>query len=144
MIDKLDELHAHWDAQMVDMGYSTTANDQGVAAQKTAKGGGNGGGTGAATVRVVSFVHAFGRDLSEAREWVAAFKESGLLRHVNQAWDLYSTAFRRIKKQISNVETLELQHVSPKLLAARDFELAVSLASSVLGRLPSSYILSYQ
>jgi FKBP12-rapamycin complex-associated protein len=38
---------------------------------------------------------------------------------------LYSSVFRRIKKQINNFESIELRHVSPKLLNARDLDLAV-------------------
>lgn len=82
-------------------------------------------GRGAATIRVVSFIHAFGRDLKEAEEWVNLYKTSHDLAAINQAWDLYSTVFRRIKKQINNVDKLEMQHVSPKLLHARNFQLAV-------------------
>jgi FKBP12-rapamycin complex-associated protein len=33
--------------------------------------------------------------------------------------------YRKIKKQLPQINTLELQYVSPKLLSARDFELAV-------------------
>jgi len=80
---------------------------------------------GAATIRVVSFIHAFGRDLKEAEEWVKLYRQSQDLAAINQAWDLYSTVFRRIKKQINNVDLLEMQHVSPKLLHARNFQLAV-------------------
>lgn len=44
---------------------------------------------------------------------------------LHQAWDLYTSVYRRIKKQLPQINTLELQYVSPKLLSARDFELAV-------------------
>ena len=37
----------------------------------------------------------------------------------------FSAVYRRIKKQLPQITTLELQYVSPKLLSARDFELAV-------------------
>jgi FKBP12-rapamycin complex-associated protein len=44
---------------------------------------------------------------------------------LNQAWDLYYLVFRRISKQLPQLTTLELQYVSPKLLAAKDLDLAV-------------------
>ncbi|KAG5884748.1 hypothetical protein JTB14_029229 [Gonioctena quinquepunctata] len=36
-----------------------------------------------------SFIQAFGRDLSEAHEWLKRFRISGNIRDLNQAWDLY-------------------------------------------------------
>jgi hypothetical protein len=80
----------------------------------------------------VSFIHAYGRDLQEASEWVGVFKKTRDVASINQAWELYSSVFRRIKKQINNVESIELQHVSPKLLHARDFEVKRSLLISLL------------
>ncbi len=50
---------------------------------------------------------------------------SGKEGDLNQAWELYYHVFRRISRQIPQITTLELQFVSPKLLSARDFELAV-------------------
>lgn len=46
-------------------------------------------------------------------------------RDLNQAWDLYYHVFRRISRQLPQLTSLELQYVSPKLLACRDLELAV-------------------
>jgi hypothetical protein len=39
---------------------------------------------GTATIRVVSFIHAFGRDLKEAEEWVQLFKRTQDLAAINQ------------------------------------------------------------
>ena len=77
------------------------------------------------TLREISFNQTFGRDLQEALEWCRKFKESSDRNHLNQAWDLYYLVFRRISKQLPQLTTLELQYVSPKLLAARNLELAV-------------------
>lgn len=52
------------------------------------------------------------------------------IRDLNQAWDLYYHVFRRISRQLPQLTSLELQYVSPKLLACKDLELAV----------PGSYI----
>lgn len=50
---------------------------------------------------------------------------SSNIRDLNQAWDLYYHVFRRISRQLPQLTSLELQYVSPKLLACKDLELAV-------------------
>jgi len=77
------------------------------------------------TLREVAFVHSYGRDLLEAREWCIKYNSSQKDSDLNQAWDLYCNVFRKINKQLSQISNLELQYVSPKLLSARDLELAV-------------------
>jgi len=77
------------------------------------------------TLREVSFHQAFSRDLQEAMDWCKKHVRSGKESDLNQAWDLYYHVFRRITKQLPQMVTLELQFVSPKLLAAQNLELAV-------------------
>lgn len=77
------------------------------------------------TLREISFAQTFGRDLQEAREWCYTFKQSGDVGDINQAWDLYYQVFRRIARQLPQLNNLELAYVSPKLLHARDLDLAV-------------------
>ncbi|CAG9788845.1 unnamed protein product [Diatraea saccharalis] len=77
------------------------------------------------TLKEVSFSQAYGRDLNDAQEWCNRFKESGSVRDLNQAWDLYYHVFRRISRQLPQLTSLELQYVSPRLLNCRDLELAV-------------------
>ncbi|KAL4707884.1 hypothetical protein ACJJTC_010319 [Scirpophaga incertulas] len=77
------------------------------------------------TLKEVSFSQAYGRDLNDAQDWCNRFKESGSMRDVNQAWDLYYHVFRRISRQLPQLTSLELQYVSPRLLNCRDLELAV-------------------
>ncbi|CCE63837.1 hypothetical protein TPHA_0F03570 [Tetrapisispora phaffii CBS 4417] len=77
------------------------------------------------TLREISFQNSFGRDLNDAYEWVMNYKRSKDISNLNQAWDIYYNIFRRISRQLPQLQVLELQHVSPKLLAARDLELAV-------------------
>ena len=77
------------------------------------------------TLREISFNQAFGRDLQEAQEWCKKYKRTLNLDDLNQAWDLYYQVFRRITKQLPQLTTLELQYVSPRLLAAKDLELAI-------------------
>lgn len=49
----------------------------------------------------------------------------GKTSDLNHAWDLYYHVFRRISRQLPQLTSLELQYVSPKLLACKDLELAV-------------------
>jgi len=152
MLEKLRECHGHWHAQLCNMGYPVTAAAAAINPESSSANGSSSGadaaaggrnnnssssregnghekspGNGPATVRVVAFVHAFGRELSEAAEWVAAYHHSHCSDQaaINHAWELYSGVFRRLKKQINNVDALEMQHVSPALLAARNLSLAV-------------------
>jgi FKBP12-rapamycin complex-associated protein len=77
------------------------------------------------TLRETSFHQAFGRDLQEARSWCTKYKRTQETADLNAAWDLYYQVFRKISRQLPQLTTLELQYVSPKLLAAKDLELAV-------------------
>lgn len=77
------------------------------------------------TLREVSFQTAFGRDLHEANTWIQSYKRTNDVAHLNQAWDMYYNVFRRISRQLPQPQALELQYVSPKLLAARNLQLAV-------------------
>jgi FKBP12-rapamycin complex-associated protein len=77
------------------------------------------------TLREVSFVQTFGRDLQEAKEWCVTYKQSQDVGDLNHAWDLYYQVFRRIARQLPQLNNLELAYVSPRLLAARNLDLAV-------------------
>ncbi|AAS53791.2 AFR420Wp [Eremothecium gossypii ATCC 10895] len=77
------------------------------------------------TLREISFQNSFGRDLNDAYEWVMNYKRTQDISNLDQAWDIYYNVFRRISRQLPQLQTLDLQHVSPKLLAANDLELAV-------------------
>ncbi|PNS15729.1 hypothetical protein CAC42_4181 [Sphaceloma murrayae] len=80
---------------------------------------------GATTLREISFIQTFGRDLQEARNWCNAYKNSHDRSDLQQAWDLYYTVFKKISKQLPQLTNLELQYVSPKLKQIHDLELAV-------------------
>ncbi|KAK7428315.1 phosphatidylinositol kinase-related protein kinase tor1 [Neonectria magnoliae] len=77
------------------------------------------------TLREISFAQAFGRDLKEAQDWCRQYETSQDVNDLNQAWDLYYQVFRRISRQLPQVTTLELTYCSPKLLNAKDLDLAV-------------------
>eukprot|EP00842_Homolaphlyctis_polyrhiza_P006138 jgi/Hompol1/6525/HPOL_002279-RA len=77
------------------------------------------------TVREVAFIQGFGRDLAEAYDWCKRYKQTLNIDDINQAWALYYNVFRRISKLLPQLVTIELQYASPRLLEARDFELAI-------------------
>ncbi|KAI0836439.1 FAT-domain-containing protein [Hypoxylon sp. FL0890] len=77
------------------------------------------------TLREISFAQTFGRDLTEAREWCRQYETSHDVNDLNQAWDLYYQVFRRIGRQLPQMSSLELAYCSPKLLAAKNLDLAV-------------------
>lgn len=77
------------------------------------------------TLREISFHQAFGRDLHDARDWCNTFRRTGDVGDLNQAWDLYYQVFRKISKQLPQLNSLDLQYVSPRLLNAKDLELSV-------------------
>ena len=80
---------------------------------------------GAETLHEISFVQAYGRELQEAHDWCRKYCQTGREEELNQAWDLYYNVFKRINKQLPTLTTLELQHVSTRLLNARGLELCV-------------------
>lgn len=80
---------------------------------------------GAETPREAVFMHMYGRDLAEAFEWLQRFQRTKDLTDLHQAWEFYIQVFRSISQKLPHITKVELQHVSPKLLAVRDLELAV-------------------
>lgn len=77
------------------------------------------------TMREAAFQQAFGQELHRAYEHCKSYRAHADRAGLHAAWDIYYHVFRRISKQISKLTVLELQHVSPKLLEARDLELAI-------------------
>lgn len=77
------------------------------------------------TLQEISFSQAYGSNLAEALEWCKKYKRSLIQGDLDQAWDLYYLVFRTINKQLPQLTTLDMQYISPKLLSAKDFELAV-------------------
>jgi len=77
------------------------------------------------TLREVSFIQAFGRDLHEARDWCQTYKRTSDRGDLQAAWDVYYQVFKKIQRQLQGITSVELQYVSPKLREARDLDLAV-------------------
>ncbi|CAH2355370.1 serine/threonine-protein kinase Tor2p [[Candida] railenensis] len=79
---------------------------------------------GSETMRESTFNNAFGRELSDAYEWILNYRRTKDVTNLNQAWDIYYNVSRRIHRQLQQSQSLELQYVSPKLEEIRDLELA--------------------
>ncbi|KAL7421428.1 phosphatidylinositol kinase-related protein kinase tor1 [Cryptotrichosporon argae] len=77
------------------------------------------------TLRETSFVQSFGHELRMARDFCRRYKLHGDINELNQAWDIYYSTFQRLARQLKLLNVIELQYVSPKLMAVRDLELAV-------------------
>ncbi|WWC91382.1 uncharacterized protein L201_006326 [Kwoniella dendrophila CBS 6074] len=77
------------------------------------------------TLRETSFVQSFAHDLRIARDHLRRYKVHGDLTEIQQAWDVYYSIFQRLGKQLKLLNVIELQYVSPKLMAVRDLDIAV-------------------
>jgi FKBP12-rapamycin complex-associated protein len=80
---------------------------------------------GANTLREVGFQQTVGQQLVEAYDFLRRYQSTRVVHCLSQAWDIYYGVFRRINKQLPELNRLELQYVSPALLGAHDLELAV-------------------
>ena len=78
------------------------------------------------TLREASFVQTYGRDLQEAYEWCQSYLRDGDDQHIHQAWELYYSSYKKIKKSLQKDFTfLELPYCSPLLYKARDLDIIV-------------------
>jgi FKBP12-rapamycin complex-associated protein len=79
---------------------------------------------GAETLREISFIQSFGRDLKEAKDWCSSFRQTQDIADINAAWDIYYQVFKKISRQLPSLMTLEMQYVSPRLKKVADLQLA--------------------
>lgn len=77
------------------------------------------------TLQEISFYQAFGASLQEALEWCRKYKRTGNVADLDQAWDLYYLVFKATLKQLPQLTALDLSYVSPKLVEAKNLEVAV-------------------
>uniref|UniRef100_A0A8R1HG24 non-specific serine/threonine protein kinase n=1 Tax=Caenorhabditis japonica TaxID=281687 RepID=A0A8R1HG24_CAEJA len=77
------------------------------------------------TMKEHSFTQTYSADLKEAGQYVLAFDKSGNVKDLNQAWDIYCAVFKKLRDQLSTLNSLDLVYVSPNLVSAKDLELAV-------------------
>ena len=72
-------------------------------------------------------VQSYGKELSEAYEWLQKFRQSRKDAELHQAWDLYYHVFKRINKQLPQLTVLDLHYVSPALAGAEARSSSLSL-----------------
>ncbi|CAF0752879.1 unnamed protein product [Brachionus calyciflorus] len=80
---------------------------------------------GPTTNKETAFLQTYGRDLNEAKALCERYRLTRNARDIELAWERYYSAFKRITKQMSQMTSLELNYVSPRLMVSRDLELAV-------------------
>ena len=78
------------------------------------------------TLMEVSFKQEYGRHLQEAFEWCQEYLRTGNDQYIHQAWELYYSTYKKLRKKIpEDHTTLELQFCSPQLYQAQDLDIAV-------------------
>ncbi|TKR95489.1 hypothetical protein L596_009654 [Steinernema carpocapsae] len=77
------------------------------------------------TLKEQSFNTTYYNDLKDAEEHCDAYTRSKDPKEMSQAWELYYNVFKRISQQLRQLNSLDLNYISPKLAEARDLELAV-------------------
>ncbi|KAJ9451057.1 (UPF0240) [Diplonema papillatum] len=78
------------------------------------------------TLREVSFVQAYGIELEEAFEWCQSYLQTGDEQNIHQAWEVYYSTYKKIRKVIQkDFTSLELPFCSPLLHHARDLDITV-------------------
>ncbi|KAJ3423742.1 serine/threonine-protein kinase mtor [Anaeramoeba flamelloides] len=71
------------------------------------------------------FFQNYGKKLNEAWDCCIKFLKSKNKKHLEQAWSIYYPLFKKMKHEIPQITYLDLDHVSPKLDQANNFELAL-------------------
>lgn len=71
------------------------------------------------------FQNQFGRELKDAQECCKKFLRSKKESDLNHAWEFYYHVFRKINKQVQALTSIELQTTSPRLLNAKNLEIAI-------------------
>eukprot|EP00475_Leptophrys_vorax_P026942 TRINITY_DN3834_c0_g2_i1.p1 TRINITY_DN3834_c0_g2~~TRINITY_DN3834_c0_g2_i1.p1 ORF type:complete len:1031 (-),score=234.09 TRINITY_DN3834_c0_g2_i1:66-3158(-) len=77
------------------------------------------------TLHEMAFLQSYGKELQEAREWMQRYRITRQESCVNEAWKLYIPVYRKIDGNFRKVKEIQLQHTSPRLLQAKNLDLAV-------------------
>eukprot|EP01088_Endostelium_zonatum_P000895 TRINITY_DN1115_c0_g1_i1.p1 TRINITY_DN1115_c0_g1~~TRINITY_DN1115_c0_g1_i1.p1 ORF type:complete len:1488 (-),score=370.97 TRINITY_DN1115_c0_g1_i1:54-4517(-) len=75
----------------------------------------------------MDFDNQYGKDIKEAAQFVLKYHKSKKTSHMDEAWAVYSRIFRRLYKKLTDATDVDLalSDVSPRLVRARNLELAV-------------------
>ena len=77
------------------------------------------------SLREVSFVESYGRDLHDAHEFCRRYAVGRCKADIDEAWYLYTQVFRKLNAQLPQLTVLNIANVSPQLARQRNMELAV-------------------
>ncbi|KAJ3451110.1 serine/threonine-protein kinase mtor [Anaeramoeba flamelloides] len=80
---------------------------------------------GGKTMREISFIQLYLRELIEAKEWCEKFLETFEENYLNQAWNIYCNIYQKIHLNLPNMNNMELKYISPKLKNVKNLELAI-------------------
>ncbi|KAI3382621.1 hypothetical protein SNEBB_007053 [Seison nebaliae] len=77
------------------------------------------------TAKENAFYQAFGGELNSAWACCTEFRSTGNVSKIVLAWNIYYRVFQKIRRQIYQMNQLELQYVSPRLLRCRRMQLCI-------------------
>ena len=77
------------------------------------------------TQKEAQFMQTYGNQLQDAEVWCRKYSTSRQQQDLSRANEIYNAVLKKIVKEVSAMTELDLAHISPKLLASRDMELAV-------------------
>ncbi|KAJ3431054.1 serine/threonine-protein kinase mtor [Anaeramoeba flamelloides] len=80
---------------------------------------------GPSTMRELSFLQNYERDLIEAQEWCKKYLKKPDIGHLTQAWNLYYKVFEQIGNALPKMTNLKLSYMSPELNKVKNLELAM-------------------
>ena len=80
---------------------------------------------GGATANEQAFVSMYGHDLALALEHCREFAQTGNEAQLQRAWENFYSVLSQLGHELQETKSLQLEHVSPKLLRAHHLELAV-------------------
>lgn len=77
------------------------------------------------TMNEIAFHQTYGSSLKQAEAWLKRFMESKNELDLNQAWEIYYSIYKAVYDKVSEMKSLELCNVSPKLLTLIDLNIVV-------------------
>eukprot|EP00826_Nyctotherus_ovalis_P038572 TRINITY_DN3621_c0_g1_i10.p1 TRINITY_DN3621_c0_g1~~TRINITY_DN3621_c0_g1_i10.p1 ORF type:complete len:740 (-),score=270.65 TRINITY_DN3621_c0_g1_i10:161-2380(-) len=77
------------------------------------------------TLNEIAFHQAYGSSLKQAESWIKKFLESKNELDLNQAWEIYYTVYKSVYDKVTEMQSLELRNMAPKLLALKGLDIVV-------------------
>ena len=77
------------------------------------------------TMNEVHFHQSYRSELNEAKKLLQDYLENNNLVSYKEAWDIYHSCFRNISSNFANIESLDLESISPELFHFRESEIEI-------------------